>query len=160
MIIFQFPPPPPRSLSEYMYLCVYMCSIQGDFVAAFAQANEGDASPNTRGAHCTDTGLPCDNIQSTCDGKVSNFLCSCTNPSSSTTCYHRYVVLKVQNCIATGPGEDIFDSTRIIGEKQYTTGKVWFKYYIIGVISVGVLSPCSSSIAIDPPPLGNWLSFY
>jgi len=27
------------------------------FVAAFAQSNEGDVSPNTRGPHCIDTGL-------------------------------------------------------------------------------------------------------
>lgn len=26
------------------------------FVAAFAQSNEGDVSPNTRGPHCIDTG--------------------------------------------------------------------------------------------------------
>ena len=35
----------------------------GDFVAAFAQANVGDTSPNTQGAFCADTGelqpLPC-----------------------------------------------------------------------------------------------------
>ena len=29
------------------------------FVAAFAQANVGDVSPNTLGAFCIDTGLPC-----------------------------------------------------------------------------------------------------
>ena len=42
------------------------------------------------------------------------------------------IVLKVQNCIATGPGEDMFDSTRIIGEKQYTMGKVLWFTIIIG----------------------------
>lgn len=41
------------------------------FVAAFAQANEGDVSPNSRGASCIDTGAPCDLLTSTCsDGKV------------------------------------------------------------------------------------------
>ncbi|KAM3183771.1 hypothetical protein ACTXT7_009732 [Hymenolepis weldensis] len=40
------------------------------FVAAFAQANEGDVSPNTRGANCVDTGEQCDLLSSTCsDGK-------------------------------------------------------------------------------------------
>ena len=29
---------------------------QGEFVAAFAQSNEGDVSPNTNGPHCVDTG--------------------------------------------------------------------------------------------------------
>ena len=27
-------------------------------------------------------------------------------------------------CVAAGPGVDMFDSTRIIGEKQFTKGKV------------------------------------
>uniref|UniRef100_H2YVZ8 Neutral ceramidase n=1 Tax=Ciona savignyi TaxID=51511 RepID=H2YVZ8_CIOSA len=66
----------------------------GRFVAAFAQSNEGDVSPNTRGPHCTDTGLPCGNVESTCDGKV-------------------------QNCIASGPGKDMFESTKIIGTNQF-----------------------------------------
>ena len=32
----------------------------------------------------------------------------------------------VQNelCVAAGPGKDMFDSTRIIGEKQFSMGKV------------------------------------
>ena len=29
---------------------------QSSFVAAFAQSNEGDVSPNTKGPHCIDTG--------------------------------------------------------------------------------------------------------
>ena len=47
-----------------------MVFFQGAFVAAFAQSNEGDVSPNTKGAHCLDTGLPCDFNHSTCNGKV------------------------------------------------------------------------------------------
>ena len=39
-------------------------------MAAFAQSNEGDVSPNILGAHCIDTGLPCDPVHSTCNGKV------------------------------------------------------------------------------------------
>lgn len=74
------------------------------FVAAFAQryehaynsgmksniyiSNEGDVSPNTRGPHCPD-GTPCAN-DSTCNGKN-------------------------EQCIASGPGVDMFDSTKIIG---------------------------------------------
>ncbi|XP_021344263.1 putative neutral ceramidase C, partial [Mizuhopecten yessoensis] len=41
----------------------------GTFVAAFAQANEGDVSPNTAGPKCLDTGNPCDNATSTCNGR-------------------------------------------------------------------------------------------
>ncbi|XP_033099666.1 neutral ceramidase-like isoform X2 [Anneissia japonica] len=67
---------------------------KGKFVAAFAQSNLGDVSPNTDGAKCIDTGKPCERNSSTCNGKV-------------------------ENCIASGPGVDMFDSTRIIGENQY-----------------------------------------
>jgi neutral ceramidase len=64
------------------------------FVAAFCQANVGDTSPNTLGAFCMDTGLPCDAVHSTCDGRV-------------------------QQCIGRGPGwPDHFESTRIIAGKQ------------------------------------------
>ena len=45
-----------------------------EFVAAFAQSNEGDVSPNTKGPHCLDTGKPCDLVHSTCNGKVSMWL--------------------------------------------------------------------------------------
>lgn len=64
----------------------------GPFVAAFAQTNEGDVSPNTRGARCPD-GSPCDSPTSTCGGKN-------------------------EGCKASGPGKDMFESTQIIGTKQ------------------------------------------
>ncbi|XP_031249754.1 neutral ceramidase 2 [Pistacia vera] len=65
------------------------------FVSAFCQSNCGDVSPNTLGAFCTDSGLPCDFNHSTCNGK-------------NELCYGR------------GPGyPDEFESTRIIGEKQF-----------------------------------------
>ncbi|CAH8265123.1 unnamed protein product [Arabidopsis lyrata] len=65
------------------------------FVSAFCQSNCGDVSPNTLGTFCIDTGLPCDFNHSTCNGK-------------NELCYGR------------GPGyPDEFESTRIIGEKQF-----------------------------------------
>ena len=64
---------------------------RGKFVAAFAQSNLGDVSPNTNGPHCQDTGEPCDILTSTCDGRN-------------------------ELCVASGPGKDMFESTRIIGE--------------------------------------------
>ncbi|KAL5018303.1 hypothetical protein ScPMuIL_004025 [Solemya velum] len=67
---------------------------QGKFVAAFAQSNEGDVSPNTAGPRCLDTGLPCDTATSTCNGRN-------------------------ELCVAFGPGKDMVDSTRIIGENQF-----------------------------------------
>ena len=56
--------------TEMLSLCLGI-NAQGDFVAVFGQSNEGDVSPNTRGAKCIDTGLPCEANHSTCHGKVS-----------------------------------------------------------------------------------------
>nr|XP_040568056.1 LOW QUALITY PROTEIN: neutral ceramidase-like [Lepeophtheirus salmonis] len=67
---------------------------KGDFVAAFASTNHGDVSPNLDGPKCIDTGEKCDLYHSTCNGRV-------------------------QNCIASGPGKNPFESTQIIGEKQF-----------------------------------------
>ncbi|KOM46307.1 hypothetical protein LR48_Vigan07g001100 [Vigna angularis] len=65
------------------------------FVSAFCQSNCGDVSPNVLGAFCIDTKLPCDFNHSTCGGK-------------NELCYGR------------GPGyPDEFESTRIIGERQF-----------------------------------------
>ncbi|KAI4306675.1 hypothetical protein L6164_029932 [Bauhinia variegata] len=65
------------------------------FVSAFCQSNCGDVSPNVFGAFCIDTGLPCDFNHSTCGGKN-------------------------QLCYGRGPGyPDEFESTRIIGERQF-----------------------------------------
>jgi len=67
---------------------------QSQFVAAFASSNLGDVSPNILGPRCIDTGLPCDVEHSTCNNRT-------------------------QMCIAFGPGKDMFDSTRIIAERQF-----------------------------------------
>ncbi|XVF68909.1 hypothetical protein PTKIN_Ptkin11bG0039100 [Pterospermum kingtungense] len=65
------------------------------FVSAFCQTNCGDVSPNVLGAFCIDTGLPCDFNHSTCGGKN-------------------------ELCYGHGPGyPDEFESTRIIGERQF-----------------------------------------
>ncbi|XP_068115033.1 neutral ceramidase [Hyperolius riggenbachi] len=68
---------------------------EGPFVAAFASSNLGDVTPNTKGPICTNTGLPCEPFTSTC-------------PEFGVT-----------TCIATGPGENYFESTRIIGEQLF-----------------------------------------
>ncbi|PNW83601.1 hypothetical protein CHLRE_05g236500v5 [Chlamydomonas reinhardtii] len=49
------------------------------FVAAVAQAAVGDTSPNTAGAYCLDTGLPCEPAHSTCNGR--NELCHGRGPA-------------------------------------------------------------------------------
>jgi neutral ceramidase len=65
----------------------------GNWVGAVAQSNEGDVSPNTRGAFC-DNGSPCDYAHSTCGGTS-------------------------QGCHGYGPGRDEFESTKIIGTNQF-----------------------------------------
>lgn len=67
---------------------------QGQYVAAFVATNLGDVSPNTKGPHCRDTGLPCDNPHSTCNNRS-------------------------QQCSGIGPGVDMYDSCRIIATKQF-----------------------------------------
>ncbi|XP_054238265.1 putative neutral ceramidase C [Indicator indicator] len=72
---------------------------EGSFVAAFASSNLGDVSPNTRGPFCVNTGESCNNPQSTC-------------PTGGAAM-----------CIATGPGGDMFESTRIIGQRIYSKAR-------------------------------------
>lgn len=71
---------------------------EGDFVAAFANTNQGDVSPNLDGPKCLDTGEPCDRITSTCNGRTAL-------------------------CAGSGPGKDMFESTKIIGERQAAKAK-------------------------------------
>ncbi|KAG1702408.1 Neutral ceramidase [Nymphon striatum] len=71
------------------------------FVAAFSQANEGDVTPNIMGPRCQYTGLPCDLLTSTCDGNSAS-------------------------CMASGPGKDMFESTKIIAERQFEKAKELF----------------------------------
>ncbi|XP_069543813.1 neutral ceramidase [Brachyistius frenatus] len=72
---------------------------QGGFVAGFSSSNLGDVSPNTRGPHCVNTGRPCDYLNSSC-------------PVGGT-----------KMCQAFGPGDDMFDSTKIIAHKIYMKAK-------------------------------------
>ncbi|KAL9847251.1 putative neutral ceramidase C [Geothlypis trichas] len=72
---------------------------EGSFVAAFASSNLGDVSPNTRGPFCANTGESCDNPQSTCP------------------------IGGAAMCMAKGPGKDMFESTRIIGQNIYLKAK-------------------------------------
>ncbi|CAL8262105.1 unnamed protein product [Arctogadus glacialis] len=72
---------------------------KGPFVAGFSSSNLGDVSPNTRGPVCANTGLPCDYLNSSC-------------PIGGTKMCHAY-----------GPGEDMFESTRLIGHNIYKKAK-------------------------------------
>ncbi|TRZ01070.1 hypothetical protein DNTS_005954 [Danionella cerebrum] len=72
---------------------------KGPFVAGFSSSNLGDSSPNIRGPVCINSGEKCDYLNSSCPvgGKKA--------------------------CIAFGPGEDMFESTRIIGENMFKKAK-------------------------------------
>ncbi|XP_058064206.1 neutral ceramidase [Anopheles bellator] len=67
---------------------------KGEFVGVFAASNLGDSSPNIREPVCEKTGLPCDVLTSSC-------------PSGAGVCF------------ASGPGDDMFQSTAIIAERMY-----------------------------------------
>ena len=73
------------------WISVIYIQFQGPFVAAFASTNLGDVSPNIKGPKCEFSGLNC-SVQYTCPGKL-------------------------EMCFASGPGKDIFESTRIIAHK-------------------------------------------
>lgn len=62
---------------------------KAEIIAGFFASNLGDVSPNTRGARCEFSGRECDN----------HFL----------LCGYQ------ERCYSQGPGEDMFDSVRIIG---------------------------------------------
>ncbi|XP_065225637.1 neutral ceramidase [Planococcus citri] len=67
---------------------------KGPFVAAFASTNLGDVSPNIMGARCQLTGNECEPNSSRCGNEKDL-------------------------CIANGPGQDMFESTKIIAERLY-----------------------------------------
>nr|XP_006121527.1 neutral ceramidase isoform X1 [Pelodiscus sinensis]XP_006121528.1 neutral ceramidase isoform X1 [Pelodiscus sinensis]XP_006121529.1 neutral ceramidase isoform X1 [Pelodiscus sinensis]XP_006121530.1 neutral ceramidase isoform X1 [Pelodiscus sinensis]XP_006121531.1 neutral ceramidase isoform X1 [Pelodiscus sinensis]XP_006121532.1 neutral ceramidase isoform X1 [Pelodiscus sinensis]XP_006121533.1 neutral ceramidase isoform X1 [Pelodiscus sinensis]XP_025039633.1 neutral ceramidase isoform X1 [ len=75
---------------------------EGSFVAAFASSNLGDVSPNIKGPHCINTGESCDNPNSYCP------------------------VGGAKMCMAAGPGTDMIDSTKIIGQNLYLKAKELF----------------------------------
>ncbi|CAH0714658.1 unnamed protein product, partial [Brenthis ino] len=62
-------------------------------VAGFFSESLGDVSPNTQTPKCEFSGVECDNQFKLCE--------------------------RFERCFAFGPGEDMFESTRIIGEKIY-----------------------------------------
>lgn len=116
----------------------------GPFVAVFGSTNLGDVSPNTNGAKCIDTGLPCDGTTSTCNGKC-------------------------ENCIAFGPGTngDHFESTQIIGDKQYqhaktlmagateeVTGAVDFRHSLVDFSELNVTLASGDATQLCSPAMG------
>jgi neutral ceramidase len=117
---------------------------KGAFVAAFASTNLGDVSPNTMGAKCIDTGLPCEGTSSSCNGRC-------------------------ENCIAFGPGTngDMFESTQIIGGKQYNfakqlmdsatevvTGPIDYRHSFVEMPALNVTRADGSTVQLCKPAMG------
>ncbi|XP_045768762.1 neutral ceramidase [Maniola jurtina] len=69
---------------------------KGRIVCAFASTNLGDVSPNTRGPRCEFSGKACDQEKLLCN-------------------------LPKERCFASGPGRDMFESTKIIATKLFDT---------------------------------------
>ncbi|KAI9333422.1 Neutral/alkaline nonlysosomal ceramidase [Obelidium mucronatum] len=73
-----------------------------NFVAAFAQSNSGDVTPNLIPPRCKDTGEPCDGSKGGCNGDI-------------------------RKCVGLGPGEDSgksdFYAAEYIGRLQYEKAK-------------------------------------
>jgi neutral ceramidase len=80
---------------------------KGPFVALFGQTNEGDVSPNTAGPHCGYWGQPCDFQHSTCPNAEGEN--------------------RTHGCIGRGPGNNMFESTYIIGDNQFKKAKELFE---------------------------------
>jgi neutral ceramidase len=118
---------------------------KGSFVAAFASTNLGDVSPNTAGPKCLDTGLPCDGSTSSCNGRC-------------------------EQCIAFGPGTngDMFESTQIIGDKQYQfarklmseatetimDGPVDYRHSFVQMSALNITRPDGSWVTTCKPAMG------
>ncbi|XP_060244339.1 neutral ceramidase isoform X1 [Meriones unguiculatus] len=116
---------------------------QGPFIAGFASSNLGDVSPNILGPHCLNTGESCDNEKSTC-------------PTGGPSM-----------CAASGPGQDIFDSTQIIGRviyqrakelhasaSQEVTGPVLAAHQWVNMTDVSVLLNDTYTVKTCKPALG------
>ncbi|XP_057681733.1 neutral ceramidase isoform X2 [Corythoichthys intestinalis] len=117
---------------------------QAAFVAAFSSSNLGDVSPNVRGPRCVNSGLACDYLNSSC-------------PEGGT-----------KECQAFGPGEDMFDSTRIIGlnifrkarelyadATEEVTGSVQSAHQWVDMTDVVVRLDDAREVATCKPALGH-----
>uniref|UniRef100_A0A8C4R6C8 Neutral ceramidase n=1 Tax=Eptatretus burgeri TaxID=7764 RepID=A0A8C4R6C8_EPTBU len=114
---------------------------EGPFVASFSSTNLGDVSPNTHGPHCSISGEDCNNLHSYC--------------ASGGKCY------------SSGPGKDMFESTKIIGENIYIkakdvftkcerklSGPLQFAQQFVDMTSVEVILNSTHKVRTCEPALG------
>jgi len=115
----------------------------GPYVSAFAPTNLGDVSPNTKGAKCIDTGLDCEPYHSTCNGRS-------------------------EKCIAFGPGNDMTESCKIIGDKQYQmaksliegatediSGPIDYRHTFVDMSKLNVTLSSGETVTLCSPAMGN-----
>lgn len=76
--------------------------VQGPFVAAFASSNLGDVTPNIKGPRCQKSGKSCDIPGPSCDVD--------------------------ELCVASGPGDDMKESTKIIARRLFDRAYVSLFY--------------------------------
>jgi neutral ceramidase len=111
---------------------------QGKFVAAFASTSLGDASPNVNGTFCDKSGLPCQELHSTCKG-LTEF------------------------CHGRGPSQDPYLSTEIIGSKQASAARQVFDAKMKPVADGTVLARSRlvdfSNVTVDLSGVGNLMFF-
>ena len=103
---------------------------QGGFVAAFAASNLGDVTPNTQGSVCVggpQAGKSCDTLHSTCVDILGRQRC--------------------ELCHSSGPGVDMFDSTRIIAERQVCVSARFFCARCVSVCAFCVCVRVSRCVA-------------
>ncbi|XP_049620627.1 neutral ceramidase-like [Suncus etruscus] len=116
---------------------------EGPYVAAFASSNLGDVSPNILGPHCINTEETCDNANSSCPIGGPNM------------------------CMAMGPGENMLDSTQIIGRilyqrvkelsasaSQELTGHLASAHQWVNMTNITIWVNTSHSIKTCKPALG------
>nr|XP_049696642.1 neutral ceramidase [Helicoverpa armigera] len=114
-----------------------------DIVAGFFSSSLGDVSPNTREARCEFSGKECDNQFIICD--------------------------HLERCFAEGPGRDMFESTKIIGdavfegawevlksEGEELTGelKVIHQFIEMGEETVAKYDPITQTFDVNNPVKG------
>ena len=127
---------------------------RGPFVAAFGQSNEGDVSPNVKGAYClfpaSVKGQPCDFEHSTCAGRNEGCQgqgigCICCIPTAFVSCYF----------LSKGPdGLEMFMNTRAIGFRQYDFASKLFQNASVvlngGDFKSAMTYVDMSNVTIDP----------
>uniref|UniRef100_A0AAV2LGY6 Neutral ceramidase n=1 Tax=Knipowitschia caucasica TaxID=637954 RepID=A0AAV2LGY6_KNICA len=117
---------------------------EGRFVAAFCSSNLGDVTPNTRGPYCSNTGLKCDYLNSSCPVGGTKF------------------------CQGLGPSDDMFESTWIIAENIYkktkelyvsaveeVLGPLHFAHQWIDMSNVSVRLNSTHTVRTCKPALGH-----